>query len=99
MVDATFATFPEGFIVCQFIEGNRDISQFRIHFHDGSSAGEAEYFGVGPSQACQAEGCHFDTLSQSYAAKVGMYNQTGGGDVLFVSPAFDVGETCKHVSA
>ena len=49
MVDAAFAAFPEGFVISQFIESDGNVSQFRIHFHDGGSAGETEYFGVGPS--------------------------------------------------
>ena len=47
MVDTALAAFPESLVVCQFIESNRYVAQFGIHFHNGRSAGQTEYLALG----------------------------------------------------
>ena len=78
MVDTSFASFPERFVVCQFVEGDRDVSQFGVHFHNSCSGGQAENLSFRPTEACQLEGSLFDAFCQPQTTEIGMYDQTGG---------------------
>ena len=49
MVDTTFAAAPECFVIRQFVERDGYITEFRIHFHNGGTTGQTEYFGPWPA--------------------------------------------------
>ena len=50
MVGTSFATFPESLIIGQFVEGYRHITQFGIHLHHRTTAGQAEQLCLRPTQ-------------------------------------------------
>ena len=102
-IDAAFASTPESLVVCKISEGDRLISQLSIHGHYGRSAGERENFGMWPSSSCQSERHVLDFLSNAKMTIVWMYNESRGGDILFVAPRLDIAKSgevlafeCNH---
>ena len=98
VVDATFASLPEGLVVGQLVEGDGHISQLGIHFHDGSTRSQTKNLGVRPAHTGQLEGHLLDSFGNAQSSKVGMHDQAGGGHILFVTPRLDIAETCKFVT-
>ena len=76
MVGTCFTTLPESLIVGQLIEGYRHITQFGIHLHHRTTAGQAEQLCLRPTQAGQTERSRLDTLGQAQATVLRMNNQT-----------------------
>ena len=97
-IDTSLAAAPECFVVGKVCKSHRLIPQLGVHGHHCSTAGEAEYLGMGPSGACQGE-CHvLDVLRHPPAAEVRVYNESGCGDILLVSPSLNVAESSKLFS-
>ena len=64
-VDATLAALPESLVIGQFGKRDRLITQFGVHLHHGSTAGQRENLGMRPSDASQRERHVLDALGQS----------------------------------
>ena len=99
VVDAPFATAPEGFVVGELVEGDGHIAQLGIHLHDGGTAGEREYFCPRPSQTGQLERSLLDALGQAEPAIFGVNDESRGGHILLVAPRLDIGKSRKVISA
>ncbi|OAV64074.1 hypothetical protein Barb6_03399 [Bacteroidales bacterium Barb6] len=95
LVDAAFASAPEGLVVRQLGKGHGDVSQVGIHLHHGTSGGETEHFSLRPAQAGEGKGGLFDTPGYAHVAVVVGHNQPRRGDILLVPPRLYVGESDK----
>ena len=86
VVDTSIATPPEGFVIRQIGKGNRHITQFRIHLHDGCTRSQTEHLGFRPAHTGQLERHILDTFRNAKMTVFGMHDQSGGGDILLVAP-------------
>ena len=92
-VDASFTSSPKGFIVGKVGKGYGLIAQLCVHCHYCSTTCETEYFGVRPTGAGKCK-CHvFNAFGNTQMTVIGMNNQSGGGNILFVTPCLYIAES------
>ena len=75
-VDTTLATTPEGLIVGQVGEGDREITQLGVHLHYSRTGCQRENLGMRPSLSGERKGEVLDALCQSDASEVWVNDQT-----------------------
>ena len=96
VIDTAITAAPEGFVVRQVGEGDRRITQLRIHLHHSRARGQAKYLRLRPAHAGQLKGHVFDALRYTQSAEIWVDDQSGGGDILFVPPRLDIAESRKR---
>lgn len=92
-VDATFAPFPEGFVVGQFAEDHGSVSEFVVDLHDGETGGQSEEFCPRELDQREEEGFGFNSFGQPQLAEFRIDNESGVRYVGAMPPAFDVAES------
>jgi len=75
-IDAALATTPEGLIVGQVGEGDREITQLGVHLHHSRTGCQREDLGMRPSLSGERKGKVLDTFCQSDASEVWVNDQT-----------------------
>ena len=96
VIDTAVTAAPEGFVVRQVGEGDRRITQLRIHLHHSRARGQAKYLRLRPAHAGQLKGHVFDALRYTQSAEIRVDDQSGGRDILFVPPRLDIAESRKR---
>lgn len=94
-IDATLASTPKRLVVGEILECNGQITELSVHLHHGRATRQRENLGMRPTYTRQGEGDVFYFLGKPQAAIVGMHYESGGRDIMLVSPRLYITETCE----